>query len=68
MALFLSTKVRQCKEGQTELHYAVLREREDIAEVLVKHHAGLQIKDGNRNTPRMGLVLSSAWPFMNLAN
>jgi hypothetical protein len=29
----------------------------DIAEVLVKHHAGLQIKDGDGNTPG----LSRSW-------
>uniref|UniRef100_A0A453DH89 Uncharacterized protein n=1 Tax=Aegilops tauschii subsp. strangulata TaxID=200361 RepID=A0A453DH89_AEGTS len=56
----------QDNEGQTALHYAVLCEREDIAELLVKHHADLQIKDGDGNTAQD--LCSSAWPFMKPAN
>ena len=56
----------QDNEGQTALHYAVVCEREDIAELLVKHHADLEIKDEDGNTARD--LCPSSWSFMNQAN
>ena len=56
----------QDNEGQTALHYAVLCEREDIAELLVKHHADLQIKDEDGSTPQD--LCPSSWSFLNQSN
>ena len=56
----------QDNEGQTALHYAVVCEREYIAELLVKHHADLEIKDEDGNTARD--LCPSSWSFMNQAN
>nr|CAB3486209.1 unnamed protein product [Digitaria exilis] len=50
-------------EGQTALHYAVVCEREDIAELLVQHHADVRIKDEDGNTAQD--LCPSSWSFMN---
>lgn len=56
----------QDNEGQTVLHYAVVCEREDIAELLIKYHADVHIKDEDGNTAQD--LCPSSWSFMNQAN
>ncbi|KAM0825526.1 hypothetical protein ACQ4PT_069493 [Festuca glaucescens] len=49
-------------EGQTAFRYAVLCERQDITELLVKHQADLQIKDGDGSTPLHGTYAPQPGP------
>lgn len=55
----------QDDEGQTPLHYAVVCDREGIAEFLVKQSASMDIKDNDGNAPRD--VCESDWPWMRSA-
>ena len=52
-------------EGQTPLHYAVVCEREDIAEFLVKQNADKDIQDDDVNSPVD--LCESDWPWLQHA-
>lgn len=52
----------QDNDGQTPLHYAVLCEREEIAELLIEHHADQHIKDSDGSSPLD--LCGSRWDFM----
>lgn len=49
-------------EGQAPLHYAAVCEREDIAELLVKHNADIDMKDEDGNCPRD--LCDLKWPWL----
>lgn len=49
-------------EGQTPLHYAVMCEREAIAEYLVKHNADIHSKDNDESSPLD--ICKPNWPCM----
>ena len=49
-------------EGQTPLHYAVMCDREAIAEYLVKHNADTYSKDNDGSSPRD--ICESKWPCL----
>lgn len=52
----------QDNEGQTPLHYAVVCDREAIAQFLVKQNADIGMKDNDGNSPCH--VCESDWPWM----
>lgn len=52
-------------DGQTPLHYAVVCEREAIAEYLVKENAETDIKDNEGNSPSD--LCEANWPWMQFA-
>ena len=56
----------QDNEGQTPLHYAVVCDRQAIAEYLVKHNADVHVKDNEGASPS-GLCEKS-WPCMQAVN
>jgi ankyrin repeat protein len=61
--MFLSlTNFVQDNEGQTSLHYAVVCEREALAEFLVKQKADTTIKDEDGNSPLD--LCESEWSWM----
>lgn len=49
-------------DGQTPLHYAVVCEREAIAECLVKQNAGTDLKDNDGDSPSD--LCKANWPWM----
>lgn len=53
---------RKDNEGQTPLHYAVVCEREALAQFLMRQNADIDIKDNDGNTPRD--ICDSDWPWM----
>lgn len=52
-------------DGQTPLHYAVVCEREAIAEYLVKHNADADLKDNDGDSSRD--MCESNWSCMQPA-
>jgi hypothetical protein len=52
-------------DGQTPLHYAVVCEREAIAEYLVKENAATNIKDNDGNS--LSDLCEANWPWMQVA-
>jgi len=52
----------QDNEGQTPLHYAVLCDREAIAEYLVKHNADVDVRDNDGTSPSE--LCEKNWRFM----
>jgi ankyrin repeat protein len=52
-------------DGQTPLHYAVVCEREAIAEYLVKQNAETYIKDNDGNSPSD--LCEANWSWMQFA-
>jgi ankyrin repeat protein len=52
-------------DGQTPLHYAVVCEREAIAEYLRKENAATDIKDNDGNSPSD--LCEANWPCMQVA-
>lgn len=59
MSVFSSMKDQ---EGQTALHYAVVCEREEIAEFLVKENADTTVKDNDGASPLE--LCGSKWPWL----
>ncbi|KAE8076585.1 hypothetical protein FH972_015224 [Carpinus fangiana] len=51
-------------DGQTPLYYAVVCEREAIAEYLVKENAATDIKDNDGNYPSD--LCEANWPWMQV--
>lgn len=55
----------QDNDGQTPLHYAVMCEREAIAEYLVKQNADRDLKDNEDSSPSD--LCEANWPWMQCA-
>lgn len=59
---FIGDSVEQDNEGQTPLHYAVVCDRETIAEFLVKQKANTASKDDEGNSPLD--LCETGWPWL----